>query len=272
MKVAGIFGSFNIESTVARRASAIMPSSGLTFSFGCWTNIDGGLPATVNNLTIANAAGLTLNSTNAVSGVCTVNAGAFLLGAGRLNGGTLILNGAIAPGVGVGQFTSGAQTWNGGAGYNWELNNATGGPGSGWDLLSLTTGQGVNLQATNGTPFSVRLITLNGTTPGLAANFSKTNSYTWTIAVATNATVTNFTADKFVIDATQFSNDISGGTFSVELAGSELHLKFTAAPTQLTVSSASLPNGTVNAAYTATLTAVGGMSIFVIPIQTRRVN
>jgi hypothetical protein len=108
-----------------------------------------GLPATVNNLTITDSAGLTLSTTNTVNGICLVAPGARLLGTGRINSGPLMLSGALAPGSGVGRFTSARQTWNGGAVYEWEINNANGAPGTGWDLLSLTSGQGVDLQAQN---------------------------------------------------------------------------------------------------------------------------
>ena len=63
-----------------------------------------GLPATVNNLTIGNPAGLTLNTTNTVNGTCTVSPGGLLLGTGRINNGPLILSGTVAPGVGVGRL------------------------------------------------------------------------------------------------------------------------------------------------------------------------
>ncbi len=114
-----------------------------------------GLPATVNNLTIANSAGLTLNSTNTVSGVCSVDPGAQLLGTGLINNGPLILSGTVAPGIGVGRFTTARETWNGGASYAWELNNATGAPATGWDLLSLANGQGIDLQSGDHEPLHV---------------------------------------------------------------------------------------------------------------------
>lgn len=65
-----------------------------------------GLPATVNNLTIANAAGVTLNTAHTVSGVATVNPGALLLGPGTING-AAIINGTLAPGTSIGTFTVG---------------------------------------------------------------------------------------------------------------------------------------------------------------------
>ena len=219
-----------------------------------------GLPATVNNLTITSVGGLTLNTTNTVNGTCLVASGARLLGTGRINGGPLILLGDIAPGVGVGRFTSGSETWNGGGGYTWEINNATGTPASGWDLLSLSNGQGIDLQSATTNRFTVKLITLNGSSQGLAANFSKSNTYTWTIAIATNATVTNFAADKFLLDTAQFSNDFGGGRFSVEQSGQELRLKFTGEPSGLTIGTSSLADGSQHLSYAATLMASGGVT------------
>jgi hypothetical protein len=66
-----------------------------------------GLPATVNNLTIANPVGVTLNSTHTVTGVCTVESGALLLGTGTING-PVVVNGTIAPGTSIGTFTLGS--------------------------------------------------------------------------------------------------------------------------------------------------------------------
>ena len=212
----------------------------------------------MNNLTVTNSAGLTLGPTNTVNGLCLVAPGARLLGTGRINTGPLMLSGALAPGSGVGRFTSARQTWSGGAVYEWEINNANGAPGTGWDLLSLTSGQGVDLQATAPSSFTLRLITLAGTSPGPATNFSRTNSYTWTVAIATNATVTNFAAERFIIDTTQFSNDFGGGTFSVEQAGEQLRLRFTAEAGPLAITTSSLPDGAAGTAYTTGLTASGG--------------
>jgi hypothetical protein len=219
-----------------------------------------GLPVTLSNLTIANPSGLTLTTTNTITGTCLVTAGAALADAGALNNGPLVLNGALSPGNGVGRLTTARETWNGGATFNWEINNATGGPGTGWDLLSLTNGQGIDLESAATNPFTLKLITLSNTSPGLAANFGKTNGYLWTIAVTTNATVTNFSAAKFAIDTTQFGNDFSGGAFSVESAGTNLQLRFTAVPAQLTIGTTFLPNGTMGTTYLATLAASGGSS------------
>ncbi len=217
-----------------------------------------GLPATINNLTVSNPAGLTLNTTHTVNGVGRVSAGGRLLGTGRLNNGPLILEGMLSPGITIGRVTTARQTWNGGAVYEWEINDASGAPGVGWDLLSLTDGQGIQLQSATTNPFSLKLTTLNGSNPGLAANFNKTSSYTWPIAIATNASVTNFSADKVVVDTAGFVNDFAGGTFSLEQSGEQLRLLFTPAPAQLTISTATLPNGMENVAYTTTLTALGG--------------
>jgi len=41
------------------------------------------------------------------------------------------------------------------------------------DLLSLANGQGIDLQSATTNPFTLKLITLNGSVPGLAANFDK---------------------------------------------------------------------------------------------------
>ncbi len=171
------------------------------------------LTSTLPNLIIDNTAGVRLTNTVSLTGICTIQSGA-LTSSNNING-PVIVDGTIAPGGSVGKLTTRRQTWDGGGSYNWEMNNAAGAPGTGWDLITTTNGQGVNVTATSGNPFTIKLISLNGSTPGSALNFTNNVMNTWIIATVTNAAFTNFSADKFTIDSSSFSNNLAGGSFSV---------------------------------------------------------
>jgi len=56
---------------------------------------------------------------------------------------------------------------------------------------------------------------------GSVPNFSKFANYSWTIA-ASSSGVQNFATNKFVLDTSSFSNDFSGGSFSLTSDGNSL--------------------------------------------------
>lgn len=218
-----------------------------------------GLPATVHDLTIANSAGLTINSTHVVNGTCTVTADGLLLGSGNING-PIVLNGKVSPGTSVGTLSTGPQSWYGGGSYVWELNNATGAAGSGYDHLTA----GVNpiaINASSANKFRLKLVTLNGSSPGLAANFNFNSNYVWTIA--SGGGISGFDTNKFEIDTAAFQSPIGLGRFSLEQSGGNLLLRFTFIPDELAVATEILPDGDEGVPYTATLAASGG----VLPYQ-----
>jgi autotransporter-associated beta strand protein len=170
------------------------------------------------------------NGTLRVNGSLAAASAVAIASAGTLGGtgtvsGTVSVNGTIAPGPGVGTLNTGAETWNGGGAYVCEFSSTN---GSGCDRLNITGA--LNVQVTNGGPFTVRLASLTaGNTPGLLANFNKFANYTWTIATASGS-VSNFAANKFALDASAFSNDWSGGSFALAQAGNNLVLNYSAAP------------------------------------------
>ncbi len=191
-----------------------------------------GLPTTVSNLTIANPAGVTLTTNVSLTGICTIQTTGFLLGSTNVNG-PVVVDGTFSPGAGVvGKFTTRRQTWDSAGVYSLDITNANSTPGVGWDLLTLTNAQGINIAATSGNPFVIKLVSsLGNGTAGLTANFTNSLTNTWIIATTTNASFTNFAANKFTVDTTAFSNDINGGAFSVltnaTTGATNLVLKFT---------------------------------------------
>jgi len=132
------------------------------------------------------------------------------LGGNGVGTGPVILNGNISPGASVGTLGTGPQTWNGGGSFTMEVSNAV--TVGGWDHLNVSGT--IDVQATAGSPFAVRLVSLAGSTPGLASNWDYNQGTTWSLADATGG-VLGFDATKFVIDTTRFSNDLAGGTFQL---------------------------------------------------------
>jgi|GEM_PF-1765790 len=146
--------------------------------------------------------------------------GQTLRGNGTVNGAVIVNNGAaVAPGESVGTLATGTQTWAGGGSYEWEITHVTG-PGS-WDQLAVN---GVlNITATSGNRFLLRLISEAGPLPG----FNSASNYAWIIATTT-AGVGGYAADKFTVDPTGLGVDPAGGTFWVQPQGNNLVLRFDA--------------------------------------------
>jgi hypothetical protein len=78
---------------------------------------------------------------------------------------------------------------------------------------------GINVQATSGNPFNVKLVTPTGG----AANFDNTRSYAWQIATA--GSLSGYTPDAVALDSSAFSNDLAGGFFF--LSADALTVNFT---------------------------------------------
>ena len=181
----------------------------------------------------------------AAGSAVTVNTGGTLGGSGTVNGTLAVAGGTVAPGTsGTGTFTAGNTTLAGGTRYTFEINNATGtaGSSSGWDLLTgVDNSRTLTITATAATPIQINVFSLQANqTPGLAANFDNTQSYTWKIADFDGG-ISGYSADKFVINTTgpngNFQNALAGGTFSTSLGESNtaLYLNFTPVPEPTTV-------------------------------------
>lgn len=158
---------------------------------------------------------LKVNGSIAGSSSVTVTNTGTLQGAGTVASVTLASGGTIAPGNGVGTLTTGTQTWNGGAHYPWQINDATGTAGTdpGYDTLAINGT--LTIAATSGNKFNIDVQSLAGSTPGNAANFG--NSGTWTIATASGG-ITAFDASAFSINTNNLSNSTAGSVFVVSLS------------------------------------------------------
>lgn len=173
------------------------------------------------------------------SGSVTVSSGASLIGTGSISG-PVTVQGTISGGDGVGKLTTGSEIWAGGGSYLLEINNANGGAGlaSGWDLISINGALDITSSGAN--PFTISLTSISSGLPGLAANFSEGQNYSWTILTTSNG-ITGLTGNSVHLDTSAFLNSHSDA-FSLVLANGnrDLVLRYNAAPTtpaQLAISS-----------------------------------
>ncbi|MCE9615641.1 MAG: autotransporter-associated beta strand repeat-containing protein [Lentisphaerae bacterium] len=179
---------------------------------------------TYSGNTAVNAGTLRVNGSLATSPLTTVAAGGTLGGTGTVA--ALTVSGAVAPGASVGTLSAGSTTWAPSGTNVWEINDFGGAYGTdpGGDKLDITGT--LNITATAGQPFKIQIVSLSGSSPGNAANFSTSSYYTQHIATVSGA-ISGFSPNVFTIDDSAFSNGTGGGAWSVEQNGSFIDIVFT---------------------------------------------
>jgi autotransporter-associated beta strand protein len=227
-------GTFNVDDSVAGASTDLLVSADIT----------------LGSLTKTGAGTMELTGTGSYTGDTTVSAGTLSLastythtGTGDfiVNGGTLevadgvdisssamtiSLGGVISPGNSPGTAITGAQTWEDGGTYLWEINDMAGGKGvdSGWDWLDI---QGtLDINAT----FDILITSLDlSNNSGLADGFDYTGlSYldpyaSFTIATATGG-VTGFDASAFNLNDSAFLNSKVGWSISLDEINNDIVL------------------------------------------------
>ena len=119
--------------------------------------------------------------------------------------------------------------WAGRGAGTWKFSDASGAAGShpGWDCVKLDTA--LNVTATFANQFTVRVVSTDTLgAPDTPANFQKDLAYTWPILTAP-AGIIGFDPGKVDLQTAEFTADLGGGVFKVELAedGMSLNLVFT---------------------------------------------
>ncbi len=217
--------------TIDTQAFAITMSAPLAGS-GALTKTGAGALTLSGNSSFSGTSSVsagTLKVTGAIgSSAVTVANGATLSGNGTVGTLTLQSGATVAPGNSPGTLTAGNTTFSPGSTYVWELNSVSGTAGNvvGWDLLSVNGG--LTITATSATPFKIDVTSLTvANLAGNVANFNAASSYSFVIASATSG-ITGFSADKFDLRTTSFSNAFSG-PWSVTSDGFNLSLNYNVA-------------------------------------------
>lgn len=104
-------------------------------------------------------------------------------------------------------------TWEASGVWGVAMTQATGAMGVDWSGLAISGN--LDITATAGEPFTIRLITASTGAPGPLPEFDSSIAWNWTIATVSGA-ITGFAADRFCVDAAGFANALDGGTFTVE--------------------------------------------------------
>ncbi len=183
----------------------------------------------------------------------------------------------------IGTLTTGDETWNGYWAqnrYDWDVTSVT--VGGGAQPIGGTTSDFLNIQGTldltacgvagGSTEFRIGAWGVSGGAIGSVANWSRHNTYSWTIATATNgitsianiANMQGITLGGFGPGAdTATNNSTSGGTWALTTAptgvgsGQNLILTYTGTPaaTYALVATSDAVNGRVLTGGTATITS-----------------
>ena len=174
-----------------------------------------------NSPVIAVASGATFDVS--AKGGFVIGSGQTLTGGGTVVGEVIAGTGAVlAPGSSPGTTTyTGNQTWNGGASYEWEIQDWTGtaGDATGWDMLDITdaaTDPDLTITATALDPFIIEIMEFSTT------NFGN-DAKTFEILQADGG-ITGFDASFFTLDTAGWT---LGGDWAIEQAGNSLNLNFT---------------------------------------------
>ncbi len=188
--------------------------------------------------TISTGSGTTLD-VSGLSSDFTVGSGQTLKGLGTVSGDLVIgSEGTLSPGLatvptpdtrpGTLNHTGGTVTYAGGGRLAWDINSLSGSAGAdpGWDHHAITGP--LVISATSGNKFTINVASLSaGNVPYSLTGWDPNLDHVWTIATASGG-ITGFAADKFSVNSANFAryNSIGNGTFSVQVSGNNLQLKF----------------------------------------------
>lgn len=205
------------------------------------TSITGGLLEIASAGSINSTSGITINgghfkynSATALNKPITFTSG-MISGTGSIGVAvTAATSNVLSPGnsPGTQNYTAGL-TWASGGTYLWEIGNWTGSAGSAYDQL-VVSGATLDISATSGSPFTIKITSLTGTATGdpvgNVPNFTDA-SRTFTIATTSSgfgSGANAFDASKFTLDTSSFSTSITRtGSWSISATGSTVLLNYT---------------------------------------------
>jgi autotransporter-associated beta strand protein len=228
----------NIITNSSASVSTLTLSGGGNYAYGDGTSNNSGIITGLINLVKTGCGIQILGDTNTCRGSTTISNGALIINGSLGTNACLVNSNAVLGGTGVirscvtinsgGSIAPGNCSGNIGTltitnlllqpgGTNVvKISNAAGTAGAGYDSVAVSGNIGV--LATAGSPFTIRPVSL----PPM--NFNSASNYTWTIM---NGKLTNFTSSAFLIDMNSFTNNLTGGKFSVTTNNTGLVLNFT---------------------------------------------
>jgi autotransporter-associated beta strand protein len=223
----GIVGILGGAGNVVKTTTNTVELSGVNTYAGNTTISAGTLALTgsgsfANSAAISIAASAVLDVTGRADGTLPLGVSQMLSGGGTVSGAVSVA-GTLSPGSSPGALNTGSQIWNGGGAFDWEIASATGVAGTDWDTLNIIGN--LDVQATSGNRFTVRVKSLNGASPGNLANFDNNAAASWTIA-SVSGSVQNFATNSFLVNYSAVSNDLAGGEFLIQ-AGTGVSILFT---------------------------------------------
>jgi hypothetical protein len=182
--------------------------------------------------------GLLVNN-GTIDSLVNINYGSLAKGAGNYAGGYNITTGGnFLPGNSPGTVQSGNATWQAGGQYTFQLDNAAGTAGTSWGLNQVNGKLTLSAGSTPASLFTLAIQSLKSDdTPGNAANFDPTQSYSWTFVTTTQGIV-GFDPSAFSLDTTGFTNPLDGGSFSLLETGNGDNLSLLFVP-----ATAAVPEG-----------------------------
>ena len=229
-------GTFKYNSTNAQELSGVISGAGslekdnsstLTLSgdntYSGNTTVSAGtlaLTGTTNNISSSAIIDVTSGATLDVSGLSSgfeLAGSQTISGSGTVFGDMTIASGSVlSPGNSPGTMSTGAQTWEDGGTYLWEINasndaGGTQGADPGWDWLDITGTLDLSSLTAGGFTIDIDSLT-SGNIAGDAVGFDSWTKgadgdvdYSFIIATASSG-ITGFDADNFTLDSSGFSN------------------------------------------------------------------
>lgn len=176
-----------------------------------------------------NLGGADLSIEGAVPGVSFFGIG----GTGTIaSGPNLLVRDTIAPGNSVGTLVvDGNTAVEAGSTFMFEINSATGTAGTSWDLLDVNGTLDITALSA-AAPMTVKIVSLDGETPGEIADFACTVPYEWEF-LTYDAIEGAFSEDLFALDTTAFENALGKGYFEIIQTASGLAVSYVPEPSTL---------------------------------------